>query len=126
LTQDPSPDYLRCSTLIGLKQLLGSRIVDVPKIEHIYKSYSRNEQLLWGKGFSYSKIVDDIPVNRENLERRIRAREFDLVIYGSLHRGLPYHDLVKKRYRSSQIIYLCGEDAHQCDHTINNLFLREY
>lgn len=126
LTQDPSPDYLRCSTLIGLKQLLGHRIVDVPKIEHIYKSYPHNEQLLWGKGFSYSKIVDDVPVNREHIERKIKAREFDLIIYGSLHRGLPYHDLVKKHYRPSQIIYLCGEDAHQCDHTINNLFLREY
>jgi hypothetical protein len=126
LTHDPSPDYLRCVTLAGLKQLLGDRIVDVPKIEHIYKSYPHNVQSLYGKGMSYTKIVDDVPVDRENIEERIKTREFDLVVYGSLHRGLRHHDLVKQYYDPSTIVYICGEDAHHCDPSINNLFLREY
>jgi hypothetical protein len=125
LTNDLSPDYLRCTILTGFKELLGDRVIDVPKIEHIYKSYPNDARQLYGKGFSYSKIVDDVAVDRENIESRIEAREFDLVIYGSLHRGLRHLDLVKRCYDSSQIIYICGEDAHICDHSINNLFLRE-
>lgn len=127
LTQDPSPDYLRCLTLIGFKQLLGERVVDVPKIEHIYTSYPHDPRDLYGKGFTYAKIVPDLPVDRSRIKNKIRAREFDLIIYGSVHRGLLYHDLVKQHYDPSEIIYLCGEDAHPCDQLkTHNLFLREY
>lgn len=127
LSDDPSPDYLRCCLLIGFKELLGDRIIDVPKIEHIYKTYPENERLLYGKGFTYTKIVDDLPVNRENLEHRIMTREFDLIIYGSVHRGLRYHDLVRRAYPTQKILYLCGEDSHQCKFkSYPNLFLREF
>ena len=39
LSNDTGPDYMRCSLLAGLKQLLQNRIVDYPKIDHIYKNY---------------------------------------------------------------------------------------
>jgi hypothetical protein len=126
LSQDPSPDYLRCCTLIGLKELLGNRVIDVPKIEHIYTSYPQDEKLLYGKGFNYTKIVEDLPIDRENIEARIRNREFDLIIYGSVHRGLPYQDTVRRSYPPHKILYFCGEDAHYCRYrTYSNLFLRE-
>ncbi|HSX26201.1 MAG TPA: hypothetical protein VLE89_04250 [Chlamydiales bacterium] len=126
LTDNPSPDYLRCCTLIGFKELLGDRVIDVPKIEHIYTSYPHDEHDLYGKGFTYTKIVEDFPIDRENIEQRIMNREFDLIIYGSIHRGLRYYQLVRQRYSSQKILYLCGEDAHQCKFTsYTNLFLRE-
>lgn len=127
LSQDETPDYLRCCTLIGLKELLGDRIVDFPKIRHIYKSYPGNVKQLYGKGFSYTKIIEDLPVDRKNLERRIRNKEFDLIIYGSVHRGLPFHNLVQRTYEPDKILYLCGEDAHRCEYShFHNLFLREF
>ncbi len=127
LSDDPSPDYLRCLTLSGLKQLLGDRVVDVPKIEHIYKSYSGDIKQLYGKGFTYTRIVDDLPVDRENIEARIRNKEFDLVIFGSVHRGLRYVEAVRQSYFPNKIAYLCGEDAHHCPHRhLQNLFLREF
>lgn len=127
LTQETDPDYLRCVMLIGLKQVLGEMLVDVPKIDHIYKSYPRNTKELYGKGFSYTRIVDDIPVNRTQIEERIRQKEFDLIIYGSVHRGTPYEHLVKTFYPPSKIFYLCGEDAHRCQFRhFENLFLREH
>jgi hypothetical protein len=51
LSQDPGPDYLRCLMLAGLKELLGGdRVIDFPKINHIYTSYPRgNVRSLYGK-----------------------------------------------------------------------------
>lgn len=127
LSDDVYTDYLRCLTLIGFKDLLQDRIVDVPKIEHIYQSYSGDISTLYGKGFTYAKNVEDLPVDRENIEERIRNREFDLIIYGSVHRGLRYHDLVREVYHPDEIAYLCGEDEQKCGYIhYHNLFLREF
>lgn len=127
LSKDLGPDYLRCCALIGLKELLKDRVIDVPKIDHIYESYALDEHLLYGKGFSYTRIVEDIPVDRDNIEERIRNKEFDLIIYGSVHRGCPFEDLVRDVYPPTQVVYLCGEDKHSCEFKhYPNLFLREY
>ena len=126
LAKETSPDYLRCLLLVGLKELLQDRVVDYPKIEHIYKNYQGEDQL-YGRGFTYTKIVDDLPVNRNNIEERIRNKEFDLVIYGSIHRGCLLHDIVKSVYQPEEIIYFCGEDDHKCIFfNQSNLFLREF
>jgi hypothetical protein len=128
LTNETTPDYLRCLTLIGLKEILQERIVDFPKIEHIYQSYPGDVKKLYGKGFTYTKIIEDLPIDREDIEQRIRQKEFDLIIYGSVHRGLRYHDLVKEIYQPQEILYLCGEDGHgMCEYwNWTNLFLREF
>ena len=63
LSQDTNPDYLRCCTLTGLKELLGSRVIDFPKIPHIYSSYPYDTKTLYGKGITYSKIVPDDPID---------------------------------------------------------------
>lgn len=127
LSEDVRPDYLRCSTLIGLKELLGSRVIDFPKIPHIYTSYPDNIKNLYGKGITYAKIVPDVSIDRSHIEKRIKNKEFDLIIYGSVHRGLPYHEIVLSHYTPDQIIYLCGEDDQYCSKTsLHNLFLREY
>lgn len=129
LTKDIYPDYLRCLTLIGLKELLGAdRVIDIPKIPHIYTNYSQDLGKLYGKGMSYSHILPDIEINRENIEERIKNKEFDLIIYGSIHRGTPYLQLVQHVYESEKVIYFCGEDFHHCQAKNLNcryLFLRE-
>ncbi len=127
LSKDIYPDYLRCLTLIGSKELLGDRIIDVPKVDHLYKSYPAAAENLYGKGFTYTKIIDDLPIDRDNIEERITHHEFDLVVYGSIHRGTPYLKLVSRSYAPQEIAYICGEDAHQCKYFhLHNLFLREY
>jgi hypothetical protein len=131
LSQDQVPDYMRNGTLAGLKQLLGDRVVDSPKIDHIYETYSGDIKQLYGKGISYTKVIEDIPVDREHIEDRIKNKEFDLIIYGSLHRGLPYHSIVKTYYSPEQVVYMCGEDNHICKfckkyNYLPNIFLREF
>lgn len=128
LSNDPYPDYMRCLTLIGLKEIFQNKIVDFPKIEHIYKNYSGDLRLLYGKGLTYSKAVEDLPVDRENIEQRIKNKEFDLIVYGSIHRGMRLQDLVHQNYSQDKIIYVCGDDYHRCQYakTFHNLFLREF
>lgn len=126
LTKSRRPDYLRCLLLIGLKQLLPGRVVDVPKISHIYTNYSGDLLKLYGRGMSYTKIVKDVPLNRNRISQRIKNKEFDLIIYGSVHRGMLYYDLVTQYYAPNKIAYVCGEDCHICPFKLlNNFFLRE-
>lgn len=123
----PYPDYLQCCTLIGFKELLGDKVVDYPKVDFIYKSYPGDVKKLYGKGFTYTKIVDDLPVDRTNIEQQIKNKEFDLIIYGFVHRTLLFHDIVRQNYTQDQIIYMCGEDDQTCPYSqVPNLFLREF
>ncbi len=115
---DPRPDYLRCLTLIGMKQILGSSCVDSIVVPHIYED-SPNPASLYGKGFTYSRAV---PVTSKpgliDIDD-LRKGSFDLVVYGNLHRGLPYWDEVTKAYPPEKIVMLCGEDCdyNRSDHT---------
>lgn len=127
LLGEEHPDYLPCTLLIGLKELIGDRIVDVPKLPYIYTNYEGEIKDLYGKGMSYTKIVEDLPVDRTNLERRIQQKEFDFILYGSVHRGLPFLDLVKSIYDEDEIFYFCGEDNHLCEYkNLPHLFIREF
>lgn len=127
LSGDVSPDYLRCLTLIGLKEILGTKVVDYPKIEHIYKSYAGDLKTLYGKGISYTKIIDDESIDRSDIEQRIKNKEFEFIVYGSVHRGTPYYDLVRATYPDEKIIYLDGEDFGKAGtKDLPNLFLREF
>jgi len=127
LSRSLSPDYMKECLLIGLKEILGDRVIDALKIDYIYTNYPRDTKKLYGKGFSYTKIIEDLPVDRSNLEQRIQNKEFDLIIYGSVHRSCPFHETVKKYYEPEKIIYVCGEDCHTCSFVnVNTLFLREY
>lgn len=129
LSQEQRPDYLRCLMLIGLKKIGGEQIIDYPKIKHLYKSYRGNIKSMYGKGISYTKILDDDNVNRnrKSIEKKIKKRAFEFIVYGSCHRGLPFYNLVRKNYPKEKIIFICGEDAHKCRFkNSSRLFLREY
>lgn len=112
-------DYLRCLTLHGFKTLLEKNCHDFPKIPHIYKSDTLKIDGLYGKGMTYTNLVD--PTFHDNdldqtIENDIKNKYYDIVIYGSYHRGMPYYDLVSEVYKPNEIILLCGEDLHFCDY----------
>jgi predicted O-methyltransferase YrrM len=84
------PDEMQCLIFRGLRQTLGSQAIDVPPLEAS-------------------------ETDRSHIEERIRGREFERIIYGSVHRGRPFHDLVVQCYPPERIVYLCGEDCHHCE-----------
>ena len=119
LSGNTDPDYLRCVTLQGFKELLGTNCHDYPKICHVYKSNNIDYNALYGKGITYTNILDQ-SLHDNNLDNNIinhiKNKYYDIVIYGSYHRGMPYYDLVSRIYKANQIILLCGEDCHNCDY----------
>lgn len=129
-------DYLRCTVLHGFKKIFREKCVDMIRVPHIYDSYpSEIRHEVHGFGFSYAFRIPseyDIRCDRTNLGERIANREFDVIVYGSVHRGLPMLDHVLRHYRENEIAFLCGEDFHKC-HFLQNgladkyhLFLREF
>ena len=87
---------------------------------------------LYGNGFSYSRILDKAtyrdPQPDETVQASIRSHQYDLVVYGSVHRGTDLLDLVKTFYTSDEIVYVCGEDIHECEYAkqnLQNFFQRE-
>lgn len=111
LSGDVNPDYLRCLTLHGFKELFGFFCHDYPKINHLYKDNSKND--LYGKGFSYTGLLDSFLHNDifdKTIEQDIQNHLYDLIIYGSYHRGMPFYNTVMKYYDPQDVILLCGED----------------
>jgi hypothetical protein len=128
LSCDIGPDYLRCVTLHGFKALFGKACHDYPKIPHIYMgSYSH----LYGRGITYTNLLehelhDDSADN--TIIDDIINKKYDIVVYGSYHRGIPFFDIVKTVYTPEQIIFMCGEDAHDCNYrnySKHPVFVRE-
>jgi hypothetical protein len=123
------PDYLRCLTLHGFKELFGSNCHDYPKVPHMYKNFNLDYYELYGKGITYSRLLDENLHNDEldkTIEENIKNKYYDIIIYGSYHRGIPFYSLVNQIYKNNEIILLCGEDIHDCNFSYNNiLFLRE-
>jgi hypothetical protein len=110
LSQDTSPDYLRCLTLHGFKELIGKSCHDYPKIPHIYKSDSIDYSKLYGKGITYSNLIDDGLHDNDldlTIEEDILNTKYDLIIYGSYHRGMPYYNKLLLTYPPEKIILIC-------------------
>ena len=133
LSKDTGPDYLRCTILHGFKTLFGSNCHDYPKIPHIYKTNTINYSSLYGKGITYTNMLNS-DIHSDSLdstvEKDIQNKYYDVIIYGSYHRGMPYYDLVYKTYDANKVILICGEDEHKCNYTQwtdrgHSVFVRE-
>jgi hypothetical protein len=126
-------DYLKDLTLHGLKRLKGSNCHDFPKIPHMYTTYDGNQCDMYGKGYTYSRLLEPTLHNDfldTTLIEDIKNKYYDIIIYGSYHRGMPHYDLISTIYKPSEIILLCGEDCHWCDNFAflkkkNFVFVRE-
>lgn len=133
LSEKVAPDYLRCLTLHGLKELYGAKCHDYPKIAHIYKSSDIDYKALYGKGITYTNLLDQALHDNAldaSVEDDIKKRKYDLIIYGSWHTGKPYYDVVSAVYKPDDVIMLCGDDIHTCDyneelHRGHHVFVRE-
>jgi hypothetical protein len=111
------PDYMRCLSLIGFKQLKNIECHDFSRISHIYEDYPNDTHQLYGRGMSYSKILDP-SLHRNDLDKTVTEdvinKRYDIIIYGSMHRGRPGWDIVNAYYDKSDIVVICGEDIYAC------------
>jgi len=119
LSGNTEPDYLRDLVLHGFKEIMGNACHDYPKISFLYTSDTTPANRLYGNGFSYSRLLDEDTTRDskrdETLVMDILQKRYDLVVYGSYHRGMPLYEYVSQIYTPDKIVLLCGEDAHPCD-----------
>ena len=131
ISGDDYTDYLRCLTLHGFKMLFKTNCHDVNKVSHLYDTFPEKELgNLYGKGFSYSRTLNYNEMRDDSkditLFDDILNHRYDIVIFGSVHRGTPCFDMIVQIYPPEKIIYLCGEDAHTTDETCLVKTLHEY
>ena len=131
-THSQYPDYLRDQVLHGFKAIFKNNCHDFPKINHMYTDYTDNTLNLYGRGFSYTKILepqDHNPQTSEDIINNIKNKFYDFIVYGVSDRGLPFWDHVNSHYPKENIIIMCGEDIHNCNAKScskdYNFFLRE-
>ncbi|MGB0767789.1 MAG: hypothetical protein ACPGYV_08770 [Phycisphaeraceae bacterium] len=105
------PDYL-CDLLFhGMRTILGPGCVDANKLWWMYQSASpKRVGKLYGNGFTYSRHLDEIDLDRTAIKARLAKREFDLVVFGAVNRC---HDLlpeVRRHYDREEVVLVDGED----------------
>lgn len=77
-------DYLCDLTLHGLRELLGPDCVDYPEKRHLYDSYPHQSNM-WGRGFTYSGMLKEGPVDRTDIDNKIKTGFFDVIIVAIHH-----------------------------------------
>lgn len=119
-------DYLQDSVLLGLRKLLAADLVDYPKKDVMYKSFDKPSSELYGMGFTLWKLLEDIDIDRTEIDAKIESRYFDLIIFGSIWRQQHFvTEFIEKGYFSSdnRIAFLDGEDHHHLPRTMYPLCL---
>jgi hypothetical protein len=112
------PDFQSDMTFLGGRELFGADFVDANRN---WYSYKEDKQKFWkervpnggdsyGRGFTLHGILDDIPVDRTDIEAKIASRFYDFVIYGSVSRCNDYLKLVIETYPKERVIFIDGED----------------
>lgn len=111
-------DYLRCSLLHGFKKIFKEKCVDMIRVPHIYDNYPPEiRHQIWPSSFTYAFRVPaeyDIKCDRMHIAEHIINHDYDLVVFGSIHRGLTFSQLVLDHYKENEIAFICGEDIHDC------------
>ncbi|MEB3355556.1 MAG: hypothetical protein VKK04_02330 [Synechococcales bacterium] len=115
------PDYQCDSLFHGLREVFGNGVVDINKVEYMYKTFPLSEKPnLYGKGFTlYGLLEDESDIDRSDIESKIKHRFFDFIVYGSIHRCQTYVETVLDIYPPENIVFIDGED----DGKVINLLL---
>lgn len=106
-------DYLNDLLFHGLYELENVEVIDSTPIIHLYKEYKNEipQNLLWGKGFTSTYLINKNNIDRSNIEEKIKSKYFDLIIYGAINRCLDYYDLISKIYSKNKIFLIDGDDS---------------
>lgn len=96
----------------GLRHVLESRLIDAPKLDYLYDSFpaSRYSQL-YGNGYGYAGLLSELEIPRDDISKRIKRGEFDLVVFGQVDRANKHLDLARKHLPANRIALIDGGDS---------------
>ena len=116
-------DYMSDLLLHGLRQLLGTQIIDYPGSWYMYSDEILNRQFdknrLWGKGFTIKNTLNNYnSIDRTDIEKKIQNKYFDLIIYSSIRRSDLFLENVIKY--NNKFLFIDGEDDNFIDERYSN------
>jgi hypothetical protein len=108
-------DYLGDSILHGLRLLYGKDCIDYPKCEILYKNCPEHmREQVRGNGFTlYSGLLEDIHIDRFNIETKIHNQYYDLIIISDIQRQYGWFLHFRPWLTAENTIILDGQDTHQ-------------
>jgi len=126
LMKDPNwANYSQYLITIGLRNTLGSDFIEYPKNKILYENYVGPPG--YGRGFTYSRMLEDIQVDRTDISKKIINKEYDYIVYGlmgadekevgDIRRNAPLWKEVHANYHKNKIVFVYGGDA---SHSIKN------
>ena len=110
----PGEDYLQDQILLGLRESLGAQVLDHPRKSVLYRNCPVSRRELYGRGFTVWKLLEDIELDRGDLNRRIEDGEFEILIFGNIwrqrqeFRDFRARRLLRRCFR--RVGFLDGED----------------
>lgn len=109
-----SQDYLADSVLHGMRTILGNDCIDYPKCEVLYNNFSKGDNYIYGQGFTlYSGLLNDIVIDRVNIDQKIKNSFFDLIVFGNIQSQFGNFVQYRPWLNSKNTIILDGEDSTQ-------------
>jgi hypothetical protein len=107
-----SQDYLADSVLHGMRTILGNDCIDYPKCEVLYKNYKNTHNDIYGRGFTlYTGLLDDIEIDRINIDHKIKSNYFDLIVLGNIQRQFGWFLQYRPWLNRKNSIIIDGEDT---------------
>jgi hypothetical protein len=107
------PEYLDDGLLHGLRTIFGSDVVEYPRMWHMYADSfgfgKKDLSSIAARGFTYYGKMEDHTVDRTDLETKIAAGYFDIIIMHSWYPS-PLHDIIMSTTPAKKIVWLDGRD----------------
>ena len=94
-------DFMADTIFNGLRSLFGSDVTDLHHLWHMSKNVKKSSLIhrFHGRGFTLSSTLDDIKIDRTDIDNKIKTRYFDLIVYGAIYRCVDKLDLVQHKYQ---------------------------
>jgi len=109
-------DYQSVLTLIGLKQVFGTRVTVAFPIDYIYSDWAGASEELYGRGFGYTRVL--APSLRNGNEVRAEEvtlssdylSEFETIVVGSVTRNSRLARKLLLIHPAAKTVWIHGED----------------
>jgi hypothetical protein len=105
-------DNVCASVLHGLRLLFGTNVIDFPRQQYMYKQDRDSISNVTGEVpiHTLTFCLDDVGIDRSDVERKINDHFFDLIVYGSIYRYRAFLDQVVRVYQPKDVLFIDGED----------------
>lgn len=125
-------DYQSVLTLIGLKQLRGTKCDVLYPVDYVYRDTDRDVHSLYGRGFGYTRVFDgSLRSWRELGAAAPDVADYEVMVVGSISRNLQEASALLDVFPAERTIWIHGEDtppnpyeAHQMRTSGTHVFVR--